>query len=127
MVINNTHISITDELQKVEAGLDVEVTELSSQLSKSLEKIPCDKILRDARIYILSDNQTALKSYTYGSNLTWDCKQCLRQLVERKRVTLLWVPGHKRVKGNKEVDIQYSFTWSSNDIHRSLPTEVPIQ
>lgn len=33
------------------------------------------------------------------------CKQFLRQLAGRNRVTLIWLPAHKKIKGNVEAGI----------------------
>uniref|UniRef100_A0A0K8SGE5 RNase H type-1 domain-containing protein n=1 Tax=Lygus hesperus TaxID=30085 RepID=A0A0K8SGE5_LYGHE len=60
--------------------------------------------LRNARIYILSDSQAALKaiaSYTISSKLVWECQNTLRRVAQSNQVTLLWIPGHE---GNEAAD-----------------------
>lgn len=65
------------------------------------------KGLNSARIFIASDSQAALKalkSTTYESKIAWNCKQSLKQLASRNKLTLLWVPGHKGIVGNEIAD-----------------------
>ncbi|KAJ8915670.1 hypothetical protein NQ315_000602 [Exocentrus adspersus] len=38
------------------------------------------------------------------SRLVWDCVKALQELGSRNKLTLAWVPGHKRHKGNEEAD-----------------------
>jgi ribonuclease HI len=58
-------------------------------------------------IYILSDNQAAIKTldnYHINSKLVWYCHQSLIQLAKHNIVQLIWVPGHEGITGNKTVN-----------------------
>lgn len=46
----------------------------------------------------------ALKLSICETKLSWDCKQSLWQLTERNLVIMMWLRGHKGLKGNEEVD-----------------------
>jgi ribonuclease HI len=55
----------------------------------------------------MSDNQAALralKSYTFTSKLVAECLENLKRLTTKCKLTLMWVPGHTDVDGNKEAD-----------------------
>jgi hypothetical protein len=59
------------------------------------------------RVHILSDIQAALKAlicHQTRSQLVWECKQNLILLAEHNKVTLEWVPGHRRIAGNEKAD-----------------------
>lgn len=61
------------------------------------------------RVYVCSDSQAAilaLSNPTIKSNLVSDCRKTLKTLKteDNKYVELVWVPGHKGVKGNEEAD-----------------------
>jgi hypothetical protein len=55
----------------------------------------------------LSDSKAAIKALDKGrisSKLVWDCHQSLMILVERNKVYLMWVPGHKGIEDNESAD-----------------------
>jgi ribonuclease HI len=63
--------------------------------------------VRNFHIYILSDSQAALQalnSHIIESRLVLECQNLLRQLTDRNRVTLMWVPGHQGIEGNEIAD-----------------------
>jgi hypothetical protein len=58
-------------------------------------------------IYILSDNQAAIKAlgtHQITSKLVWDCHQFLTQLAKHNIVQMIWVPGHESIAGNETAD-----------------------
>lgn len=59
-------------------------------------------------IYICSDSQAsfaALDSVKTNTLLVADCRWALNELGIRNCVRLIWVPGHRNIKGNKEADL----------------------
>ncbi|XP_072377691.1 uncharacterized protein [Diabrotica undecimpunctata] len=62
---------------------------------------------RSVNVFILSNNQVALKViklFTSRSKFVWDCKQYLKKMAKHNKVTLMWVPGYKGIAGNTEGD-----------------------
>lgn len=56
---------------------------------------------------ILIDNQSPLSSLTnlkITSRLVWECREELKELVNRYRVILYWVPGCPGITGNDKSD-----------------------
>jgi ribonuclease HI len=59
------------------------------------------------KIYILSDNQAAIKAldnFQIISKLVWDYHQPLVKLAEHNKIQLVWVPEHMGIDGNKIAD-----------------------
>ena len=58
-------------------------------------------------IRICSDSRAAVmtldKSVTI-SMLDWECFEALKKLAEDNQVTVLWIPGHRGIKGNEIAD-----------------------
>jgi len=57
----------------------------------------------DRSIYIISDNQAAIKAlnnFQINSKLVWDCHQSLVELAKHTRVQLLWVLRHMGIDKN---------------------------
>ena len=58
---------------------------------------------KDTNIYILLDNQAAIKAlnnFHINSKLVWDCHQSLMKLVEHNGVQLVWALGNMGIDGN---------------------------
>jgi ribonuclease HI len=73
----------------------------------STYELSLDRNYRNRNIYILSDNQVAIKAlgnHQVTSKLVWDCHQSLTQLVKHNRVQLIWVPGHEGIASNETAD-----------------------
>ena len=74
----------------------------------------CAEILRKEGkvgkcITICCDSQAAITAVgkpDISSILVWECKEALNQLVEGNKVNLLWVPGHKGIRGCERADQQ---------------------
>ena len=62
---------------------------------------------RNRNIRICSDSRAAIttldKSVT-TSTLAWECYEALNKLADDNRVTVLWIPGHRGIKGNETAD-----------------------
>ncbi|XP_029171134.1 uncharacterized protein LOC114940578 [Nylanderia fulva] len=59
------------------------------------------------KIYICTDSRAALLALagaTTESCLVWDCMLALEELCGTNKVTLVWVPGHQGISGNKIAD-----------------------
>lgn len=59
------------------------------------------------RVYICSDSLaalSALKNYTTESKQVLECHNLLNRLAEKRSVEILWVPGHKGIRGNEIAD-----------------------
>ena len=70
-----------------------------------------DMLLRQTgvrnEVYILSDSQSAIKalcSTTITSNTVWSCLLSLKKLSRRRKVHIMWIPGHEGHEGNEEAD-----------------------
>ena len=58
-------------------------------------------------IYIYSDGQAALRALEEckdKTGLVKDCRMALIVLARRNKLTLMWVTGHKGVKGNERAE-----------------------
>jgi hypothetical protein len=74
-----------------------------------------DRNYRNRNICILSDSQAATKdsgNHKSPSELVWDCHQSLKQLDERDRVQLIWMPGHESIACKERKTIWT--TWNLN-------------
>jgi len=63
-----------------------------------------EKDYKERNIYIVSDNQAAIKelnNFQVNSKLIWDCYQSLVELAKHTRVQLVWVLGHTGIERNK--------------------------
>jgi len=57
----------------------------------------------DIDIFIFSDSQAplrALDSYTTNSKTISECRKSLTEMTTHLRINLIWVPGHRNIKGN---------------------------
>jgi hypothetical protein len=66
-----------------------------------------DRNYKNWNIYILSDSKAVIKArdkHQITSKLVWDCHQSLTQLVEHKRVQLIWVAGREVIVDNEIAD-----------------------
>jgi ribonuclease HI len=80
-------------------------TEIYAILQCAYENIR--RAYRDKRILILSDSQAALRalgSPKVTSRLVSECLEALQALADLNEVTLIWVPGHQGILGNKQGD-----------------------
>jgi len=62
---------------------------------------------KNKRTLILSDSQAALKALSgpkVTSGMVAECLDALSELASLNKVTLVWVPGHRGISGNKEAD-----------------------
>jgi ribonuclease HI len=62
---------------------------------------------RNKRILIFSDSQAAHKALSgpkVTSRLVAECLDALTALADLNKVTLIWVPGHQGICGNKQTD-----------------------
>lgn len=62
-----------------------------------------EKCYKDRNIYILLDNQAAIRAlnnFHINSKLVRDCHQSLMKLVEHNGVQLVWAPGNMGIGGN---------------------------
>jgi ribonuclease HI len=46
----------------------------------------------------------ALIQHQTRSQLVWECKQNLILLAKHNKATLVWMPGHRGIAGNKKAD-----------------------
>ena len=79
-------------------------TEIYAILQCACENI---RAYKNKRILIFSDSQVALKalcSPKVTSGLVAECLDALFVLASLNEVTLIWVPGHHGILGNKEAD-----------------------
>jgi len=63
-----------------------------------------EKDYKERNIYIVSDNQAAIKelnNFQENSQLIWDCHQSLVELAKHTRVQLVWVLGHTGIDRNE--------------------------
>lgn len=44
------------------------------------------------------------KSYEINPKFVFDCLEIQKTLSENNKVTLMWVPGHRRIEGNENVN-----------------------
>ena len=59
------------------------------------------------RVAIATDSQAAIKALKSFSVKSWVVKSCLESIqnvASRKKVTLIWVPGHSNHEGNEKAD-----------------------
>jgi len=57
----------------------------------------------DIYIFIFSDSQAALRaldSHTTNSNPISECYISVNEMATHLRINLIWVPGHRNIKGN---------------------------
>jgi len=79
-------------------------TEIYAILQCACENI---RAYKNKRILIFSDSQVALKALSspkVTSGLVAECLDALFVLASLNEVTLIWVPGHHGILGNKEAD-----------------------
>ncbi|XP_020296545.1 uncharacterized protein LOC109861345 [Pseudomyrmex gracilis] len=77
-----------------------------------LSILECARLLlsketKKRRINIYTESKAAigaLAKTTTESSVVWDCMQALNSLGERNSITLVWVPGHQGIQGNKMAD-----------------------
>jgi ribonuclease HI len=63
-----------------------------------------EKDYKERNIYIVSDNQAAIKAlnnFQINSKLVCDCHQSLVELAKHTRVQLVWVLGHMGTDTNE--------------------------
>ena len=66
-----------------------------------------NKGMNDAKIFIITDSQAALKvldAFSTKSAIVWECLQNLNTLASKNTVVLLWVKAHIGVAGNELAD-----------------------
>ena len=66
-----------------------------------------DRNYTNCNIAIMSDSRAAimaLDSHVISSRLVWECLLKLKQLSERNRVQLCWIPSHIGIEGNEMAD-----------------------
>ncbi|XP_020299149.1 uncharacterized protein LOC109863313, partial [Pseudomyrmex gracilis] len=74
--------------------------------------LECAKLLlsrktKTRRITIYMNSKAAigaLAKTTTESSVAWDCMQALNRLGKQNNITLVWVPGHQGIQGNKVDD-----------------------
>lgn len=88
-------------------GTDITILQVEIMAIAHCARIIQTKGMKGATINIISDSQVALKalrSVTCESRLVLDCLISPRHLVERNKVSIWWVPGHKTIQGNVQAD-----------------------
>jgi len=84
-------------------GLHTMVFRVKMYAIKACTGEDIEKRYKDRNIYILLDNQAAIKTlnnFHINSKLVWDCHQSLIKLVEHNRVQLVWALGNMGIGGN---------------------------
>jgi hypothetical protein len=84
-------------------GLHTMVFQIKIYAIKACTMEDIEKRYKDRNIFILMDNQAAIKAlynFHINSKLVWDCHQSLMKLVEHNGVQLVWAPGNMGIGGN---------------------------
>ena len=81
-----------------------------------------------ARVAIFSDSQAAIKaldSNYISSKLVLQCREELKLLSHWLEITLIWVPGHRNIRGNEIAD-ELARKGSTLDIAEAVAVSTPL-
>ncbi len=94
--------------QTIPLGINATVNQAELiAILNSAQRIWDEGLPETKEIVFLSDSQVCLKALSLEgtkSKLVQECHKALNKLGQRKRVILLWVPGHSNVEGNERAD-----------------------